>query len=83
MHFDILIILHLDVHAGEGCVTVCMSNFGDSVTAVMMSNSVIMVTRRLTCIAKAFRATETGPFSASQAAISEDTKSKPYNGPLF
>lgn len=30
----------------------------------------------LTCMAKAFRATEIGPFSASQAAISEGEKIK-------
>lgn len=43
------------------------------------------LTKMLTCMANAFRATETGPFSASQAAISEETNNKmsPFKSPVF
>lgn len=61
-----------------------MSNFHDSVIAVV-DDCTVAVTKMLTCMANAFRATEIGPFSASQAAISEETKNKmsPFNRPLF
>lgn len=66
-----IIVPYLDVHAGDGSV-LSMSNISDLVTAVALCNIVIIVTQLFTCIAKAFRATEIGPFSASQAAISEE-----------
>ena len=55
----------------------------------MVDEFTVAVTELLTCMANAFRATEIGPFSASQAAISGEAKKpqknkfSPVNSLLF
>lgn len=70
-------------HGGDGIV-LRMSDFSDSVFAVLTEYTVA-VAKLFTCMANAFRATEIGPFSASQAAISDNTKNKisPCNSSLY
>lgn len=47
--------------------------FSDANLSINKEHTAVMP---VTCIANAFRATDTGPFSASQAAISKHKKGK-------